>query len=206
MPAERGPTVVLASPYLRAAADGGADRSKRRASTATTSLFAVDERLREKEFGILDRLTTVGIEQQYPEQAELRARVGKFYYRPPGGESWCDVILRLRSVIDTLTREYRRERVLVVAPPGDRALLPLPARAHDRSSRSSRSTASPTWPTAPSPRTRTNPTAALGNTASWCCARFNFVAPLEEAARRHPRAGRAGGTKERLACPTAHGA
>jgi broad specificity phosphatase PhoE len=41
--------------------------------------------------------------------------VGKFYFRPPGGESWCDVILRLRSVLDTLTREYCRERVLIVA-------------------------------------------------------------------------------------------
>ena len=45
---------------------------------------------------------------------EQRAHVGKFYFRPPGGESWCDVILRLRSVIETITREYRRERVLIV--------------------------------------------------------------------------------------------
>src|SRR5581483_4420126 len=74
----------------------------------------VDERLREKEFGILDRLTMAGIQQRYPEQAEYRRLLGKFYHRPPGGESWCDVLLRLRSVIDTLTREHRRERVLVV--------------------------------------------------------------------------------------------
>ena len=40
--------------------------------------------------------------------------MGKFYFRPPGGESWCDVILRLRSVLDTITREYRGERVLIV--------------------------------------------------------------------------------------------
>ena len=40
--------------------------------------------------------------------------MGKFYFRPPGGESWCDVILRLRSVIDTIAREYRRERVLII--------------------------------------------------------------------------------------------
>jgi broad specificity phosphatase PhoE len=38
----------------------------------------------------------------------------EFYFRPPGGESWCDVILRLRSVLDTVTREYHRERLLVV--------------------------------------------------------------------------------------------
>ncbi|MCA1555793.1 MAG: histidine phosphatase family protein, partial [Acidobacteria bacterium] len=77
--------------------------------------FIADERLREKEFGILDRLTKFGIEAKYPDQMEYRRAIGKFYHRPPGGESWCDVILRLRNVIDTLTREYRRERVLIVA-------------------------------------------------------------------------------------------
>ena len=75
----------------------------------------VDERLREKEFGMLDRLTRSGIEQRFPEQAAMRAVLGKFYYRPPGGESWTDVILRLRSVIDTLTREYGGKRVAIVS-------------------------------------------------------------------------------------------
>ena len=74
-----------------------------------------DERLREKEFGMLDRLTRDGIEHRFPEQAEMRRVLGKFYYRPPGGESWTDVILRLRSVIDTLTREYNNCRVAVVS-------------------------------------------------------------------------------------------
>ena len=74
----------------------------------------VDERLREREFGILDRLTHAGIVQKYPEQAEFRRLLGKFYHRPPGGESWCDVILRLRSVVDMMTREHRGERVLLV--------------------------------------------------------------------------------------------
>lgn len=73
-----------------------------------------DERLREKEFGITDRLTPLGIADKYPDLAEQRKHVGKFYFRPPGGESWCDVILRLRSVLDTITREYRRERVLII--------------------------------------------------------------------------------------------
>ncbi|HEY3634510.1 MAG TPA: histidine phosphatase family protein [Caldimonas sp.] len=77
-----------------------------------------DERLREKEFGILDRLTPLGIRAEYPELAEQRRHVGKFYFRPPGGESWCDVILRLRSFLDMLTRECRGDRVLVVAHQG----------------------------------------------------------------------------------------
>jgi broad specificity phosphatase PhoE len=111
-PAAR-PTVVLFSPYIRARTTAQAvldclDHGELLA-------VAADERLREKEFGILDRLTPLGIHDKYPELAEQRAHVGKFYFRPPGGESWCDVILRLRSVIDTITREYRGERVLIVA-------------------------------------------------------------------------------------------
>jgi broad specificity phosphatase PhoE len=124
MPQASRPNVVLHSPYLRAAetarivrqaidpanrAGGEADKLADREIPAR-----VDERLREKEFGILDRLTTHGISQRYPDLYEQRQHVGKFYFRPPGGESWCDVILRLRSVLDTITREYARERVLIV--------------------------------------------------------------------------------------------
>jgi len=113
MPAIERPTVILSSPYLRARAtaqiildSGGVDRDN--------VTFAMDERLREKEFGILDRLTRFGIQEKYPELSEQRQHVGKFYFRPPGGESWCDVILRLRSVLDTVTREHRSESLVVV--------------------------------------------------------------------------------------------
>ena len=106
------PTVILCSPYVRAH-----QTAQIVAETAGLEVdtFNKDERLREKEFGILDRLTKHGIVQKHPELAEQRGHVGKFYFRPPGGESWCDVILRLRNVIDTITREYRCERVLIVA-------------------------------------------------------------------------------------------
>src|SRR4051794_8248582 len=113
MPADDRPGVVISSPYVRARTTAEIIRD-----TAGLDLddltFVADERLREKEFGILDRLTSFGIAQRYPDQAEFRRILGKFYHRPPGGESWCDVILRLRSVIDTITRDYRRERVLIV--------------------------------------------------------------------------------------------
>jgi len=45
--------------------------------------LVVDERFREKEFGILDRLTAVGVEDIFPEQAEFRRLLGKFYHRRP---------------------------------------------------------------------------------------------------------------------------
>ncbi|WP_119155468.1 histidine phosphatase family protein [Caldimonas tepidiphila] len=112
-PPEERPNVVLCSPYVRT-------RETARLVCEAAGLdpdeitFATDERLREKEFGVLDRLTKAGIREKYPELSEYRAHVGKFYFRPPGGESWCDVILRLRLLLETISREYRRERVLVV--------------------------------------------------------------------------------------------
>lgn len=51
----------------------------------------------------------------YREQAEMRRRLGKFYHRPPSGESWCDVILRLRSALDTFSLHHGGKRVLIVA-------------------------------------------------------------------------------------------
>jgi broad specificity phosphatase PhoE len=114
LPSQAQPSVVLCSPYVRARQT--ALRLLDAAGLSACGPRAVrDERLREKEFGILDRLTVHGIRERYPELASQRAHVGKFYFRPPGGESWCDVILRLRSVVETITREHRGERVLIVA-------------------------------------------------------------------------------------------
>lgn len=114
-PEDQRPCVVMVSPYLRARQT--ASLIAEAGGVATPGTTIVDERLREKEFGILDRLTHLGIEQRYPEQAAMRTRLGKFYHRPPGGESWCDVILRLRSVLDTISLHHSGpgKRVLVVA-------------------------------------------------------------------------------------------
>jgi len=75
----------------------------------------LDERLREREFGVFDGLTTLGIREKFPEEASHRTKMGKFYHRPPGGESWADVILRLRSMLNTINLQYADKRVLVVA-------------------------------------------------------------------------------------------
>ncbi len=114
LPPSRRPDVVLTSPYVRA-------RQTTRLLMEAAGLdtrhvgVKVDERLREKEFGVLDRLTVLGIRERHPDLAAQRAHVGKFYFRPPGGESWCDVILRLRSAWEMIAREHDGERVLVVA-------------------------------------------------------------------------------------------
>lgn len=107
------PEVVLSSPYVRArqtataiCEEGGVAAEARQP--------IVDERLREREFGVFDRLTTNGIYEKYPDLAEHRALLGKFYHRAPGGESWADVILRLRSALDTISLHHADRRVLIV--------------------------------------------------------------------------------------------
>jgi broad specificity phosphatase PhoE len=113
LPPDQRPNIVLTSPYLRARHTAGLIVKTAGMHEDSYSLI-VDERLREKEFGILDRLTHIGIEDIHPDQAEFRRLLGKFYHRPPGGESWCDVILRLRSATEMITREYCGQRVLIV--------------------------------------------------------------------------------------------
>src|SRR5579862_7889563 len=101
LPADQSPQVILTSPFHRELSTDDAIRVHMAKRPAVD--IVIDERLREKEFGILDRLTRQGIQRFYPEQAEIRKHLGKFYHRPPGGESWCDVILRLRSVLHTVS-------------------------------------------------------------------------------------------------------
>jgi len=91
------PDHVLCSPYLRTR------------ETAEISLKAIgspqvrlDERLRDREGGELYALTWTGIRTRFPDEARRFERDGKFYYRPPGGESWTDVALRLRTLLDGL--------------------------------------------------------------------------------------------------------
>lgn len=105
------PTVVLTSPYVRAV-----ETARLALETARLDVPSrTDERLRDRDFGVLDRLTRRGIEERHPEQAQLRSRLGKFYHRPPGGEAWTDVLLRLRSVLSSLREEHRDDHVMVVA-------------------------------------------------------------------------------------------
>jgi broad specificity phosphatase PhoE len=104
------PDVVLSSPYVRAV-----ETAEIAVGAAGLDLRVhLDERLRERELGILDLLTQRGVASQFPFEAERRKRLGKFYHRPPGGESWVDVALRIRSLRDSLAREHLGRRVMMV--------------------------------------------------------------------------------------------
>ena len=103
------PTVIWSSPYVRAV-----QTAQVALAAAGLSLpIAIDERLRDRELSILDLLTTIGVANRFALEAERRRWLGKFYHRPPGGESWADVVLRLRSFL----------RDLDDAPDGTRAVI-----------------------------------------------------------------------------------
>ena len=105
------PDLLWSSPYRRAR------------QTAETALevadfhmeMRVDERLRDRDMGITDMLTSEGIRNKYPEEAERRGWIGKFYYRPPGGESWADVAFRVRAVMSDIANQAEGKTVLVTA-------------------------------------------------------------------------------------------
>ncbi|AUJ14440.1 histidine phosphatase family protein [Xanthomonas oryzae pv. oryzae] len=111
LPEHERPTLILSSTYVHARQTAAAVA---RALGQPADSVSVDERLREKEFGVLDRYTTSGIRETFPALFEQRNLVGKFYFRPPGGESWCDVIFRLRSIVGDLQRNHVGARVLIV--------------------------------------------------------------------------------------------
>jgi 2,3-bisphosphoglycerate-dependent phosphoglycerate mutase len=113
LPRDERPEIVLSSPYIRARQTADTI-CKAGALAGGPARAIIDERLREREFGVFDRLTTKGIRERYPREAAHRGRLGKFYHRAPGGESWADVILRLRSMLNTINLHYCDRRVLVV--------------------------------------------------------------------------------------------
>lgn len=107
---ESRPDAVVSSPYARAR-----QTTQIAVRTAVWSpVVRTDERLRDRELGILDRLTKLGVDKRYPEEAERRRWLGKLYYRPPGGESWADVALRLRSLLEELNNMGKGHRVMLV--------------------------------------------------------------------------------------------
>jgi probable phosphoglycerate mutase len=106
--ARRPPDLIVTSTYRRAW-----DTARLAAPDGVP--IVPDERLRDRELGVLDLLTSHGVREQWPDELRRKRRLGKFYYRPPGGESWADVVLRVRSLLAELSAERPGARVLLAA-------------------------------------------------------------------------------------------
>jgi probable phosphoglycerate mutase len=107
--AEHPPELAVVSPYLRT-------RQTAEIALGDTGVpVVVDERLRDRELGVLDLHTARGVLARFPDEARRRERLGKFYYRPPGGESWADVLLRLRALMREIREDHPGGRVVLFA-------------------------------------------------------------------------------------------
>src|SRR4051794_10477869 len=93
----RPPDAIVSSPYRRALATAELATARLPEAERAGLRPVLDERLRERDLGVFDGLTGAGIRELFPEEAQRRSKQGKYYYRPAGGESWCDVVLRVRS-------------------------------------------------------------------------------------------------------------
>ncbi|MFD2092839.1 histidine phosphatase family protein [Blastococcus deserti] len=109
LPTGERPTAVLSSPFTRALT------TAQLAARGIGVRVRTDERLRERDFGAFDGMTGAGIREEFPDEARRRDLLGKFYYRPPGGESWADVALRIRSLLATEALRHDCDRLMVVA-------------------------------------------------------------------------------------------
>ncbi|MDH6123325.1 histidine phosphatase family protein [Kitasatospora sp. GP82] len=117
LPAADRPRAVWCSPYVRTA------ETARIALAQAAGIGTVpvglpvryDERLRDRELGVLEMLTAAAIEKEHPAEAARRRKMGELYYRPPGGESPLDVALRMRGLLRDLCEEEAGRPVLVVA-------------------------------------------------------------------------------------------
>jgi broad specificity phosphatase PhoE len=104
-------TAFVSSPYRRCTETARIARD----AGGIAGPILTDERLHERALGILDKLTPAGVVQRFPEEAARRRTIGKYAYRPPEGESWADVVDRLRPFVrDVQSGRFEAQRVFVV--------------------------------------------------------------------------------------------
>ena len=111
LPADRVPEVPITSPYLRA-------RETWRIAAETSGLRfpepVTDDRLVDRLMGDLEMMTRAAIARDYPDELRYHSTVD-YQWRPPNGESFGDIGIRLTSFMDDLNREHADKRVVVVA-------------------------------------------------------------------------------------------
>jgi 2,3-bisphosphoglycerate-dependent phosphoglycerate mutase len=112
LPADRRPEVVITSPYRRARETW---RLAAEASGLDLPAPVTDDRLVDRLLGDLEMMTRAAIAQRFPDEEARRAEAGDHHYRPPGGESFADIEVRLAAFLADLNSVYAGRRVIVVA-------------------------------------------------------------------------------------------
>ncbi|NYI06305.1 histidine phosphatase family protein [Allostreptomyces psammosilenae] len=112
---EEFPDVVICSPYRRTRQTARIALAEVAAAGRPLPEQHEDERLREQEYGLWCGVSWRRLREEHPREWAHYQRVGDFYFRPPGGESYPDVALRLRGLLADVHREYAGRRVLLVS-------------------------------------------------------------------------------------------
>ncbi|AGL15696.1 putative phosphoglycerate mutase 2 protein [Actinoplanes sp. N902-109] len=112
LPADLVPQVAITSPYLRA-------RETWRIAAETSGLELppprTDDRLVDRLLGDLEMLTEAAIRERFPDEPGRHREAGDFRYRPPNGETFSDIAVRLESFLADLNTTWAGRRVVVVA-------------------------------------------------------------------------------------------
>jgi broad specificity phosphatase PhoE len=112
LPPPDRPDVVITSPYFRA-------HETWRIAAATAGLDlpqpSTDDRLVDRLLGELEMMTEPAIRQRFPDEPGRHEQAGTYHYRPPGGETFGDIAVRLAAFLDDLNARYAGHRVVVVA-------------------------------------------------------------------------------------------
>jgi 2,3-bisphosphoglycerate-dependent phosphoglycerate mutase len=101
---------VIISPYLRTVQT--AQHIVQQLSYPAELRF--DDRVREREKGMIEGLSDQKFEQLHPEEFKRSRYEGEFYYRPAGGESYPDVRLRVHSFLTSMRTHFPGKSILVV--------------------------------------------------------------------------------------------
>jgi 2,3-bisphosphoglycerate-dependent phosphoglycerate mutase len=112
LPAGDRPEVVVTSPYLRT-------RETWRIAAETSGLDlpapSTDDRLVDRLLGDLEMLTRQAIAERFPDEPSRLEAAGAYQYRPPNGETFGDIEVRLSAFLADLNRDHAGKRVVVVA-------------------------------------------------------------------------------------------
>jgi broad specificity phosphatase PhoE len=113
--AARPPHLVYCSPYRRTRETLSAILGTLSDAGLCVPEVRYDERLRDRDTGAWEMQTWAKLRRDQPAEMARRDHVGPFYFRPPGGENFPDVALRVRSLLRDALPAAEGRRLLIVA-------------------------------------------------------------------------------------------